>query len=42
MSLTIRLELQADDRTLEEKDIVAVTAEILEKLKAELNIGLKQ
>jgi len=42
MSLTVRLELQADDRTLEEKDIVSVTTEVLEALKSELNIGLKQ
>ncbi|MGE4399848.1 MAG: phenylalanine--tRNA ligase subunit beta [Campylobacterales bacterium] len=42
MSLTVRLELQADDRTLEEKDIVAVTGEVLSRLATELNIGLKQ
>jgi len=41
MSLTVRLELQADDRTLEEKDIVAVTTEVLGALQNELHIGLK-
>lgn len=42
MSLTLRLELQSDDRTLEEKDITSVTTELLQALKNEFNIGLKQ
>ncbi|HRF55992.1 MAG TPA: phenylalanine--tRNA ligase subunit beta [Campylobacterales bacterium] len=41
-SITIRLELQANDRTLEEKDISAATNEALEALQNELQIGLKQ
>ncbi len=42
ISLTVRLELQADDRTLEERDIVSVTAEVLSALEGELQIGLKR
>lgn len=41
-SLTVRLVLQSDEKTLEEKDIAAVTAEVLEALQNELQIGLKQ
>ncbi|MDD3467553.1 MAG: phenylalanine--tRNA ligase subunit beta [Campylobacterales bacterium] len=41
-SLTIRLVLQSDDRTLEDKDIQAVTTDVLNALNSELGLGLKQ
>jgi phenylalanyl-tRNA synthetase beta chain len=42
VSLTIRLVLQSDEKTLDEKDIQAVTTDVLEALESELQIGMKQ
>ena len=41
MSLTLRLILQSNEKTLEEEDINSVTKNILEHLQNSLNIGLR-
>ncbi len=40
-SLTIRFVLQSETKTLEEEDITSTINQILEKLQAELSIGLR-
>ena len=41
MSLTLRLILQSNEKTLEEEDINSVTKNVLEHLQNSLNIGLR-
>jgi phenylalanyl-tRNA synthetase beta chain len=42
MSLTIRLVLQSDEKTLDENDIQSVMVEVLSALQSKLHMGLKQ